>query len=99
MFRNPSADVLIVLVIVLLFFGPKRLPGLGKSLGSGIREFKDSITGGSSGDDEQDDAQKPALTPGATGAVPPSAPAPPAAAAPPAGPAQGERTGVHGDQP
>jgi sec-independent protein translocase protein TatA len=52
MFRNPSADVLIVLVIVLLFLGPKRLPGLGRSLGSGIREFKDGITGGSHSDDE-----------------------------------------------
>ena len=32
-------------VIVLLVFGPKRLPGLGRQLGSGMREFKDSITG------------------------------------------------------
>jgi sec-independent protein translocase protein TatA len=35
----------IVLVIALLVFGPKRLPSLGKSLGSGMKEFKDSITG------------------------------------------------------
>ena len=35
----------IVLVIILLIFGPKRLPGLGRQLGSGMREFKDSITG------------------------------------------------------
>ncbi len=53
MFRNPAVDVIVVLVIVLLFFGPKRLPGLGKSLGSGIREFKDSLTGGKSDDDEE----------------------------------------------
>jgi sec-independent protein translocase protein TatA len=33
-------------VIVLLFLGPKRLPGLGRSLGSGIREFKHGISGG-----------------------------------------------------
>src|SRR3954470_1738811 len=38
-------ELVIVLVIVLLIFGPKRLPGLGKSLGSGMREFKDSVTG------------------------------------------------------
>ena len=38
-------ELIIVLVIVLVIFGPKRLPGLGKSLGSGMREFKDSITG------------------------------------------------------
>ena len=38
-------ELVIVLVIVVLIFGPKRLPGLGKSLGSGMREFKDSVTG------------------------------------------------------
>ena len=37
--------LVIVLVIVLLIFGPKRLPDLGRSLGSGMREFKDSVTG------------------------------------------------------
>ena len=34
-----------MLVVVLVVFGPKRLPDLGRSLGTGIREFKDSITG------------------------------------------------------
>ena len=38
-------ELIIVLVIVLLIFGPKRLPGLGQQLGGGMREFKDSITG------------------------------------------------------
>lgn len=38
-------EIIIVLVIVLVVFGPKRLPGLGKSLGTGMREFKDSVTG------------------------------------------------------
>jgi sec-independent protein translocase protein TatA len=38
-------ELIIVLVIVLVIFGPKRLPGLGRSLGSGMREFKDSLTG------------------------------------------------------
>jgi sec-independent protein translocase protein TatA len=38
-------ELIIVLVIVLLIFGPKRLPGLGKQLGNGMREFKDSISG------------------------------------------------------
>ena len=46
-------EILIVLVIVLVIFGPKRLPDLGRSLGSGMREFKDSITGGSK--DDKDD--------------------------------------------
>jgi sec-independent protein translocase protein TatA len=51
-------ELIIVLVIVLLVFGPKRLPGLGRQLGSGMREFKDSITGKGgedSGDDHDDD--------------------------------------------
>jgi sec-independent protein translocase protein TatA len=38
-------EIVIVLVIVLLIFGPKRLPDLGRSLGRGMREFKDSVTG------------------------------------------------------
>jgi sec-independent protein translocase protein TatA len=50
-YSKPWLDVLIVVGIVLLFFGPKRLPQLGKSLGQGMREFKDSITGSSSDDD------------------------------------------------
>ena len=45
-------EILIVLVIVLVVFGPKRLPDLGRSLGSGMREFKDSITGNKDDDDE-----------------------------------------------
>jgi sec-independent protein translocase protein TatA len=38
-------EIVIILVIVLIIFGPKRLPDLGKSLGHGMREFKDSVTG------------------------------------------------------
>ena len=38
-------EIIIVLVIVLIIFGPKRLPDLGRSLGKGMREFKDSVTG------------------------------------------------------
>jgi sec-independent protein translocase protein TatA len=38
-------EVIVVLVIALLFLGPKRLPEAGKSLGRGIREFKDGISG------------------------------------------------------
>jgi sec-independent protein translocase protein TatA len=72
MFRNPYADGLILLVIVLLFFGPKRLPDLGKSLGHGFREFKDGITGKSDADTE--DEARPAITPAAT-TPPPAAPA------------------------
>jgi sec-independent protein translocase protein TatA len=45
-------ELLIVLGIVLLIFGPKRLPQLGRQLGGGMREFKDSITGKSKADEE-----------------------------------------------
>ena len=45
-------ELIIVLVIALLVFGPKKLPELGRSLGSGMREFKDSITGGDEDDDK-----------------------------------------------
>lgn len=55
MFRNPVTDLIVVLVVALLIFGPKRLPLLGRSLGQGLREFKDSI-GGSSQDESEDRA-------------------------------------------
>ena len=38
-------EILILLLVVLLVFGPKRLPEMGRSLGKGMREFKDSISG------------------------------------------------------
>jgi sec-independent protein translocase protein TatA len=44
-------EIIIILVIVLLIFGPKRLPDLGRSLGRGMREFKDSVTGKDSDDE------------------------------------------------
>ena len=49
-------ELIIVLVIVLVIFGPKRLPGLGRSLGSGMREFRDSVTGKGTDRDIDDDA-------------------------------------------
>jgi sec-independent protein translocase protein TatA len=55
-------ELIIVLVIVLLIFGPKRLPGLGRQLGTGMREFKESVTGkgGKDDSDDDDDADRPA---------------------------------------
>jgi sec-independent protein translocase protein TatA len=38
-------EIILILVVVLVIFGPKRLPDLGRSLGRGMREFKDSVTG------------------------------------------------------
>ena len=40
-----ATELIIILVIVLVLFGAKRLPELGRSLGGGMREFKDSVTG------------------------------------------------------
>jgi sec-independent protein translocase protein TatA len=52
-------EIAIVLVIVLVIFGPKRLPSLGRSLGSGMREFKDAVTGNKKDDDEHDKLDAP----------------------------------------
>ena len=37
--------LIVILIVALLVFGPKRLPEIGRSLGKGMREFKDSVTG------------------------------------------------------
>jgi sec-independent protein translocase protein TatA len=52
-------ELAIVLLIVLIVFGPKRLPGLGRQLGSGMREFKDSLTGKDK--DDEEDREEPAV--------------------------------------
>jgi sec-independent protein translocase protein TatA len=71
---NPT-HIAILVVVLLLVFGAKRIPEIAKSLGSGMREFKDSVSGGTA-------PQAETLSP------PPAAPAPPpAAAAPPPAPA------------
>jgi sec-independent protein translocase protein TatA len=70
---QPS-HIIIILVIALLLFGGKRLPEIGRSLGHGMREFKDAVTGHSSPDatEEQPElppASEPTATP--TTAKPP----------------------------
>jgi sec-independent protein translocase protein TatA len=62
-------ELLIVLGIVLLIFGPKRLPSLGRQLGAGMREFKDSITRKSDDDDEDEDDSGAASRSEATAAL------------------------------
>jgi sec-independent protein translocase protein TatA len=49
-------ELAILLIVVLLVFGPKRLPEMGKSLGRGMREFKNSISG------KDEDERRPELT-------------------------------------
>ncbi len=81
-------ELLIVLAILLLIFGPKRLPSLGRQLGGGMREFKDSITGKSKDDDEDGDEDVAAAAPALPEATAPVVPAPEAtpAESDPAGP-------------
>jgi sec-independent protein translocase protein TatA len=50
--------LVVILLVLLLIFGPKRLPEMGRSLGRGMREFKDSVTGGDD-DDEPEKAELP----------------------------------------
>ena len=51
---QPS-HLLFILLVLLLFFGPQKLPGLGRGMGKGIREFKDALRGiGSSPEEEEE---------------------------------------------
>jgi sec-independent protein translocase protein TatA len=69
-------EILIVLAIILLFFGAKRVPELGRSLGRGIREFRQGTAGvGNDADKDQvrdgdSDGEKPSLTGAAHGGLP-----------------------------
>ena len=62
--------IVILLAIALLLFGGKRLPEIGRSLGSGMREFKDAVTGHSSDDSDAQPELPPA---GETTATPTTA--------------------------
>jgi sec-independent protein translocase protein TatA len=67
-------ELVVVMVIALIVLGPKRLPEVGRSLGKGIREFKDSINniGGDDDDDDvREDDPKPLTTAAATAPAPP----------------------------
>ena len=48
-------ELVIVLVIALIVLGPKRLPEVGRSVGRGMREFKESISGNDKRDDDEDE--------------------------------------------
>jgi sec-independent protein translocase protein TatA len=82
-------EIAVVLIIVLIIFGPKRLPELGQSMGRGIREFKNSI----SGDKDKDSAEEKRPELQASQPQPPQAPhavAGDASAEKPAEPVEGE---------
>jgi sec-independent protein translocase protein TatA len=52
-FNVGPLEIVVVLIIALIVFGPKRLPELGNSLGKGIREFRGSISGEHKDDDDE----------------------------------------------
>jgi sec-independent protein translocase protein TatA len=54
-FNVGPLELVIVLVIALVILGPKRLPEVGKSIGNGMREFKDAISGSGKHDDDEDE--------------------------------------------
>jgi sec-independent protein translocase protein TatA len=58
------AGLIVILIVALLVFGPKRLPEIGRSLGKGMREFKDSISG--------EEEKKPELPPRSGDEPPPT---------------------------
>lgn len=63
-------EIIVVLIIALIVFGPKRLPELGSSLGRGIREFRNTVTG-EKGDDDDEEPEVKAIR----ATAPPTAPA------------------------
>jgi sec-independent protein translocase protein TatA len=50
-------EIIVVLIIALVVFGPKRLPELGSSLGRGIREFRNTVSGDKSDDDDDSEVK------------------------------------------
>jgi sec-independent protein translocase protein TatA len=96
-------EIAVVLIIVLIIFGPKRLPELGQSMGRGIREFRNSLSGDK--DKDSPDEKRPELEASqqAQASQPPPAqaqqPAQPAPAAPaaPANPAEKPAEPVEGE--
>jgi sec-independent protein translocase protein TatA len=53
-FNVGPMELIVVLVIALVVLGPKKLPEVGKSLGKGMREFKESISGMANNDEDED---------------------------------------------
>jgi sec-independent protein translocase protein TatA len=68
-------EIIVVLIIALVVFGPKRLPELGSSLGRGIREFRNTVSGDKSDDD--DDSEVKAIRASTPPAPPAEQPAEP----------------------
>ena len=54
-------EVVVVLIIALMIFGPKRLPEMGKSLGKGMRDFRSALAGEHDAEEKQAPEEKPHL--------------------------------------
>ena len=57
-FNLGPGELLLILAIALVVLGPKKLPEAGRSLGKGLREFKDSLSSMSASKDEDDDSTR-----------------------------------------
>ena len=63
-------EIILLLLVALLLFGARRLPEIGKSLGQGMREFKDSVSGNSTARNADERTELPPATPSTTAAPP-----------------------------
>lgn len=57
-FNLGPGELLLILAIALVVLGPKKLPEVGRSLGKGMREFKESLSSMSASDDDDEDAKQ-----------------------------------------
>jgi sec-independent protein translocase protein TatA len=57
-FNVGPMELIVVLVIALVVLGPKKLPEVGKSLGRGLREFKESVSNMGGGDEDREEAKQ-----------------------------------------
>ncbi|MBN1477223.1 twin-arginine translocase TatA/TatE family subunit [Candidatus Sumerlaeota bacterium] len=74
-----GTELIVILIIVLILFGPKQLPKIGRALGGGIKEFKDGLKTGPANDDEEETTPESRTTiqAGRVEALPPSDTSPP----------------------
>ena len=54
-FNVGGPEIIVILIIALLVLGPKKLPDAGRAIGNGMREFKESLSGDSKRDDDEDE--------------------------------------------